>query len=70
MAVYEYYCLNCGHIMKKTHAINITMRNMFCSSCNQWSRVKRLISRSTFILRGLGWGSAGYQKEKNNAQGG
>jgi putative FmdB family regulatory protein len=62
MAVYEYECLGCGYVSEHVHAINVLLRNTWCPCCNQWARVRRLISKSTFILKGPGWAKDGYRK--------
>lgn len=65
MPCYEYQCQECGHIFTEMHDIYIRLRNRVCPKCDQWVRVNRLISRSTFILKGPGWSQAGYQGENN-----
>ncbi|MBE9509344.1 MAG: zinc ribbon domain-containing protein [Bacteroidetes bacterium] len=64
MPRYDYKCLNCGYVAEHTHAITVKLRNVFCFHCHQWARVKRLVGQTTFILKGSGWGSTGYQEEK------
>lgn len=60
MPIYEYACPRCGHLFEKlqsTHDAHVT-------SCEQCGRpAKRVISRSSFILRGTGWYATDYKKE-------
>lgn len=52
MPIYEYECDNCGHhveVLQKFSDDPITE----CEQCH--SRMKKLISQSTFHLKGTGW---------------
>lgn len=65
MPIYEYKCETCGHefeeLQKFSHApIDI------CPKCG--GPASRLISQSTFILKGSGWYVTDYaKKDKNSA---
>ena len=52
MPIYEYQCEKCGHHMEAIQKISDPPVN-HCELCN--SRVKKLISQSTFHLKGTGW---------------
>jgi putative FmdB family regulatory protein len=72
MPIYEYECTKCGHqteIWQKFSEAPITK----CEMCR--GKVKKLISQSTFHLKGTGWyvtdyasnrGGSGEKKEKTD----
>ncbi len=53
MAFYEYACELCGHEFEKEHSIKAAPIKK-CPKCGEL-KVKRLISRNSFILKGSGW---------------
>ncbi len=71
MPIYEYECTKCGHqteIWQKFSDVPITK----CEMCS--GKMKKLISQSTFHLKGTGWyvtdyapkrGGSGEKKEKS-----
>jgi putative FmdB family regulatory protein len=60
MPIYEYACPRCGHFFEKFQSIH----DASLASCEQCGRpAKRVISRSSFILRGTGWYATDYKKE-------
>lgn len=68
MPIYEYECKNCEHcfeavgkhfVSKEGMTINTTPS---CPKCN--GDTKKIISASNFQLKGGGWASSGYSKEK------
>ncbi len=64
MPVYEYECLKC----KKRHEImqRITEDPLTdCPDCG--GRVKKIISNTTFVLKGTGWYATDYAAGKSSA---
>ena len=64
MPIYEYECKKCKvkkDIMKKINDDNI----IYCDICKN-SPLKRLISKSSFVLKGHGWYETDFKKKKNN----
>jgi putative FmdB family regulatory protein len=60
MPIYEYACPRCGHLFEKFQSIHAAA----VANCEQCGRsVKRIISRSSFILRGTGWYATDYKKD-------
>ncbi len=62
MPIYEYRCTACGHqieVMQKMSERKLRK----CSRCS--GRLEKLISRAAFQLRGGGWASEGYAKDKD-----
>jgi len=61
MPVYEYRCEACGHEFEETQRITAPpLEN--CPACGR-SSVHRLISHSTFILKGSGWYVTDYARK-------
>ena len=60
MPIYEYECNICGNIIEKWE--NGSNGGMSCSKCKNVMR--RIISHSTFVLKGGGWYSEGYNKKE------
>jgi len=70
MPVYEYECKGCGHEFEKHQRITDPPAKK-CPSCGAM-KAKRLISRTSFVLKGSGWyndlySSASGKKEKQGA---
>jgi len=59
MPIYEYECSYCNFKMKKFQKITDKPKKK-CPFCKGNSLVK-LISKSTFILKGEGWARDGYE---------
>lgn len=68
--MYEYACPVCGSFEKEQRISESKLST--CPTCN--SPVKRLISQTSFVLKGSGWYSDGYGSSgsggKRHAQGG
>ena len=62
MPVYEYECTACGEAWEETQGISDRPKRK-CPLCGK-HKARRLISQSTFILRGDGWYSSGYASSK------
>jgi putative FmdB family regulatory protein len=63
MPVYEYECTSCGHILEKQQRISENPLTI-CPECS--GELKKLISMSSFQLKGGGWYSDGYSGPSNN----
>ena len=60
MPVYEYKCEKCDRDFSLEMKISeYTKKKITCPKCKS-TKVKRLISRSTFILKGSGWYATDY----------
>ncbi|MGB9668524.1 MAG: FmdB family zinc ribbon protein [Thermosulfidibacteraceae bacterium] len=59
MPIYEYKCNACGHVFEKLQSFSDEPIKV-CPKCG--GEVKRLISRSSFVLKGTGWHSVDYGK--------
>ena len=62
MPVYEYVCEKCGHEFEVSQRITEEPIKT-CPSCRA-RRVKRLISQTSFVLKGSGWYSDLYSSGK------
>lgn len=69
MPIYEYECRGCGHEWDELEKISDSPKRK-CPSCGAL-KAKRLVSRSSFVLKGSGWyvsdygvGSGGRAGEK------
>lgn len=71
MPIYEYRCEKCGHEFEREQRISEDPIKK-CPSCGA-SRAKRLISATSFVLKGGGWYSDLYSsasgKKKEGAEG-
>ena len=63
MPIYEYKCLECGKITEWIESINSNSKSASCDHCG--NKAKRIISLSTFKLKGTGWYVTDY---KNNGK--
>ena len=63
MPIYNYECKKCGN-KKEIFYTSIPKDDIIvvCDKCN--SDMKKIISTTTFILKGSGWADSGYQKSK------
>ncbi len=62
MPVYEYECTRCGQIKEAFQKISDSPLTT-CSNCE--GSLKKLISQSTFHLKGSGWYVTDYGGDKN-----
>ncbi len=63
MPIYEYACDKCGHEFEVEQRISDDPVKV-CPSC-RGRKVKRLISRTSFVLKGSGWYSDLYSSGKD-----
>lgn len=59
MPIYEYHCPKCGHefeVLQKHFDVD----EMPCESCG--ATAKRMISNTSFVLKGTGWYVTDYKK--------
>ena len=54
MPIYEYGCGDCGHQFEKLQKISDDPVTD-CPECGVDGTVKKLVSRSSFVLKGGGW---------------
>jgi putative FmdB family regulatory protein len=59
MPIYEYRCRNCGEITEVMQKIGDGPLRK-CRSCS--GRLEKLVSRTSFLLKGGGWYAEGYHK--------
>ena len=64
MPIYEYKCNKCGVVEVMQRITEAPLRK--CPNCK--SRVERMVSRSSFVLKGSGWYATDYaNKSKDKA---
>ena len=69
MPIREYQCEECETILERIENIDELQEPMTCDKCE--IQMERIISKTTFILKGGGWEKDGYQKTtkgKNNVK--
>ena len=59
MPIYEYRCSACGHQIELIQKMGERPRRK-CPECG--GRLEKLISRTSFLLKGGGWYSEGYSR--------
>ena len=64
MPIYDYQCKFCK-LQKEILTKNITDELMYCHACKRKSLVK-IISKSSFILKGTGWYQTDFKKKNSN----
>jgi len=65
MPVYEYQCNDCGHVEEAFQKISEAPLEI-CPRCN--GGLKKLISQSSFHLKGSGWYVTDYGGSKSGAK--
>ena len=66
---YEYKCLNCGEIIPAKHPItNPAKTILYCPTCERIRSVKRIISKTSFVLKGKAWARDGYTRSQGRTK--
>lgn len=65
MPIYEYGCSGCGHVFEQVQKISDPTPSE-CPECGG-SEIEKMMSSGAFHLKGGGWYSDGYSKEKKPA---
>ncbi|MEE9366936.1 MAG: FmdB family zinc ribbon protein [Dehalococcoidales bacterium] len=61
MPSYDYECEDCGKVCERNHGMDFAAICVLCDVCD--GPTVRLISSTSFQLRGDGWASDGYSKD-------
>ena len=61
MPIYNYKCFSCDNVVEIWKGINNDNVEL-CPKCQ--AKMDRIIAKSSFILKGGGWYSEGYNKKK------
>ncbi len=67
MPIYEYECEKCGEVFEEWQK-DFKDREVKCPKCN--SPARRLISHTSFILKGSGWYVTDYGRSSTGGNGG
>lgn len=54
MPIYEYGCEDCGHTFERLQKVS-DAPVADCPSCGSEGSVNKLVSRTSFVLKGGGW---------------
>ena len=65
MPIYEYACSKCGKLNEVLQKVNDPMPER-CAGCGAKGTLRKLVSRSSFVLRGGGWYSDLYSSVKKD----
>ena len=66
MPIYEYECTSCCNVFEVIQRMTEDPLNS-CPDCS--GPVKKLVSKSSFLLKGGGWYSDGYSSKASNGSG-
>lgn len=61
MPIFEYKCEKCNIVIEEYLPISSNINNVKCWKCG--GEAKKIISNSTFVLKGGGWFAEGYSKK-------
>lgn len=64
MPLYEFECNSCKNILQKDLPISDETKNITCPKCG--GEAKKIISLSTFVLKGDGWYATEYKKKNKS----
>jgi putative FmdB family regulatory protein len=67
MPIYEYRCTRCGHVLEVMQKLSDPAPTP-CPSCQAADPLERLVSRTSFQLKGGGWYSDLYGSVKKDAK--
>ncbi len=64
MPIYEFECKVCNHIIEQIYpnTAEAEGKSPKCPKC--LGETKKIISGTTFLLKGIGWGADGYENKK------
>lgn len=64
MPTYEFFCEKCEKVVEKYLPINTRINFILCHKCG--GKSKKIISNSTFVLKGggVGWYADSYSKKE------
>jgi len=63
MPVYEYECGNCNGLFEVSQKFSDPVLTS-CTLCKQAGKVRKLLSRSSFVLKGSGWYATDYANKE------
>ena len=66
MPIYEYRCQQCGHELEKMQKIKDDPLTA-CPECSAEDGLRRLVSRTSFHLKGGGWYVTDYKKPSSGS---
>ncbi len=64
MPIYEYECKKCGKISEFIKSIKSSDKVEICPDCG--GKAVRIVSQSSFILKGSGWYVTDYKRPKSS----
>jgi putative FmdB family regulatory protein len=64
MPIYEFRCEDCGKINIRSLEISSKQETVVCDYCKEY-KAKRIISQSSFMLKGGGWYADAYNKKED-----
>lgn len=62
MPIYEYKCEKCNKVFEELKSVSEDYKNTICECGNKAYKI--ISSNTSFILKGKGWASEGYSKDK------
>ena len=65
MPIYEYACPSCGKIQDVLQKVSDPAPNL-CAACGAEGPLQRMVSRTSFVLKGGGWYSDLYSSTKKD----
>lgn len=60
--IYEYECPQCGKILEEFRSLSERDTELLCDDCMK--KLYRVVSRSSFLLKGDGWAKDGYSSKQ------
>jgi len=69
MPIYEYQCEACGTVSEIMQKMSDSAPET-CSSCGEKNQMHRLISRTSFVLKGTGWYETDFKDKRSKKSNG
>jgi putative FmdB family regulatory protein len=66
MPLYEFVCPKCNHLHEEWFKIKDSPKKLPCKKCN--GIMKRIISNTSFILKGTGWYQTDYKNKNTHSK--